>query len=111
MAKIYPIALSVFPGEKAFALYEITEQSPGSKGMHRYQVILVNRGNKLAEFRVDMGEASKWKNTRFINVPSLWEHEVAELQFIANQIRDEPLQDELDIMDLLDKIGKKERYQ
>ena len=85
------------------ALYEIAEQAPDSSGFHRYQVILVNRGDKLAEYRVDMGRADKWVNCRFINIPSLFEHSVSELQFIANQIRDESLQDELDVMELLDR--------
>jgi len=110
MPKIYPIALTVSPGEKAFALYEVAEQSPESRGFHRYQVILVNRDDKLAEFRVDMGRADKWKNVRLINIPSLWEHTVSELQFIAGQIRDESPQDELDLVELLDKEGKTTRY-
>ena len=110
MNRLYPIALTALPGEPAFALYEITEQSPGSHGMHRYQIILVNRDDKLAEYRVDMGEASKWVNVRFINVPALWLHTVSELQFIAGQIRDESTQDEVDVMDLLDKGGKLTKY-
>ena len=110
MAKLYPVTLTVSPGEKAMALYEVIEQSPGSRGMHRYQVILVNRDDKLAEFRVDMGKADKWKNVRFINIPSLWEHTVAELQYIAGQIRDESAQDELDLAELLDKEGKTIKY-
>ena len=101
MAKLYPIALEVQDGEKAFALYEINEQSLGSRGMHRYQIILVNRGDKLAEFRIDMGSATKWKGIRFINIPSLWEHSVGELQFIAGTIRDESAQDNIDILELL----------
>ena len=99
--KIYPITLVVLPSEKAMALYEVNEQSLGSKGMHRYQVILVNRGDRLAEFRKDMGKASKWKNVRFINIPSLWEHSVSELQFLADTIRNESLQDNVDIYELL----------
>ena len=110
MEKIYPITLQVAPGEKAFALYEITEQPPDNSGMHRYQTILVNRGDKLAEYRTDMGKASLWKHKRFINIPSLWEHSVSELQFIAGQIRDESMQDELDIAELLDRGGKLKTY-
>lgn len=110
MEKIYPIALSVALGEKAFALYEVNEKTPDLREMHRYQVILVKRGDKLAEFRIDMGKADKWANTRFINIPSLWEHSVSELQFIAGQIRDESLQDELDLMELLDRNGKVIQY-
>ena len=107
MAKFYPVTLHVTPGEKAFALYEIDEQSPGSKGMHRYQVVLVNRNEKLAEYRVDLGLSSQWQFKRHINIPSLWEHSVSELQYIAGQIHDESIQDELDIAELLDKEGKR----
>ena len=110
MTKFYPITLQVALAEKAFALYEVNEQAPDNSGMRRYQVILVNRGDKLAEYRVDMGKAKKWENTRFINVPSLWEHSVVELQYIANQIRDESVQDELDLADLLDREGKLTKY-
>jgi len=88
------------------ALYEINEQALDNSGQHRWQVILVNRGDKLVEFRVDMGREELWKDKRFINIPSLWEHSVVELQFIADQIRDEGLNDELDIMELLDRGGK-----
>lgn len=110
MAKIYPIALTIAPAEKAYALYEVNEKTPDLREMHRYQVILVNRGDNLAEHRIDMGRAENWKNMRFINIPSLWEHSVSELQFIAGQIRDESLQDNLDIMELLDKNGEVIKY-
>ena len=110
MSKIYPITLTITPGEKAMGLYEINEQSPGSRGIHRYQVILVNRNDKLAEFIIDMGKEELWRNKRFINIPAVWEHSVSELQFIADQIRDESTQDELDIMALLDNDGKIKTY-
>ena len=108
--KIYPVALTARPEEKAMALYEIDEQSPDYKGFHRYQIILVSRNDKLAEYRVDMGKSSKWKGTRHINIPALWEHSVAELQHIAGQIRDESTQDLIDIYELLDKDGKLTKY-
>ncbi len=104
--RLYPITLTVTPNEKALALYEINEQAPDSSGMRRYQVVLVKRGDNLAEYRRDMGKASQWDNMRFINIPSLWEHTVSELQFIADQIRDESVQDQLDIAELLDRDGK-----
>ena len=110
MSKIYPITLTITPGEKAMGLYEINEQSPGSRGIHRYQVILVNRNDRLAEFRIDMGKEELWRNKRFINIPAVWQHSVAELQFIADQIRDETTQDELDIMALLDSQGRLTKY-
>ena len=106
MTKLYPITLEVQDGEKAYALYETNEMAPDNSGIRRYQTVLVNRGDKLAEFRLDMGSSKRWENVRFINIPSLWEHSVAELRFIAAQIRDESMQDELDIMDLLDQQAK-----
>ena len=107
---LYPVALTVHPAEKAFALYEIDEQSPDCSGFHRYQIILVNRGEKLAEYRIDKGESKELKGKRQINIPALWEHSVAELQFIAEQIQGESVQDELDIMDLMDKKGVLNKY-
>ena len=106
MEKLYSIALTAAPAEKAMALYEVNEKTPDLKEMHRYQVILVNRNDRLVEHRIDMGRADKWKHCRFINIPALWEHTVSELRFIAEQIRDESLQDNLDIAELLDRGGK-----
>ncbi len=110
MTKIYPIATTINGNEKAFALYEIEEQSPDSRGFHRYQVILVKRGDHLAEFRTDMGSNKLWKNVRQINIPSLWEHTVDELKDIANQIRNETLQEQLDLATLLDQNGQVVKY-
>lgn len=47
--------------EKCFGLYELNFKSPDQKARHRYQIILVNRGDKIAEFRKDLGLASKYK--------------------------------------------------
>ncbi len=62
-------------------------QSPDSTCFHRYRIILVNRDGKLAEYREDMGKASKYKGAKQLNIPSLWEHTVAELIDLANQLR------------------------
>lgn len=58
------------------------------KGRHRYQIIGVNRGGQLALHYHDMGES---KNFLYggLRVPALWEHSVAELQDIAEQIRED----------------------
>jgi len=103
MNKLYPITLTVIPHEKAMALYEVNEQSPDSRGMHRYQIILVARDGKLAEYRTDMGESKNFKGVRFINIPSLWVHTVDYLQKLAEELRLDPLETHLDELLQLDK--------
>ena len=90
--------LDIHPNEKAWSLQEAHLQSPGSRGFHRYRIILVNRDGKLAEFREDMGLAKNFKGIRQFNVPSLWEHSVAELLDIADTLRNETF---IDIKDWL----------
>ena len=90
--------LSILPNEKAWSLQETHLQSPGSRGFHRYRIIIVNRDGNLAEYREDMGLASKFKGIRQFNVPSLWEHSVAELLDIADTLRNETF---IDIKDWL----------
>lgn len=90
--------LTVQGNEKAYGLQEVHEQSPGSKGFHRYRIILVNRDGKLAEYREDMGLAKNFKGIRQFNVPSLWEHSVDELLGIADVLRNETF---IDIKDWL----------
>ncbi|KKN62199.1 hypothetical protein LCGC14_0514780 [marine sediment metagenome] len=87
--KMIVATLSVVPNEKAYSLQEIHLQSPGSRGFHRYRILIVNRDGNLAEYREDMGLASKYKGIKQFNVPSLWEHSVAELLNIADTLRDE----------------------
>ena len=84
---ILPIADKIFGDEKAIALYEMHEQSPGYKGFHRYQIIHVPRGDVVCEWRKDMGLADKFKCVSQLRIPSLMEHTVDELKAIANQLR------------------------
>lgn len=79
--------LFVHPDEKAYALVEVDLQSPTYKGFHRYQLIIVNREDRMAEFRRDLGLAENF-NARQFRVPSLWLHTVGELQDIADDLRD-----------------------
>lgn len=51
--------------EPCFSLKEIIEQSPGSRGFRRYQVIKVVRADSLAEFRRDLGPATRFKASEF----------------------------------------------
>jgi len=84
---ILPIADKIFGDEKAIALYEIHEQSPGSRGFHRYQIIHVPRNDVVCEWRKDMGLAKNFKGINQLRIPSLMEHTVDELKGIADQLR------------------------
>jgi len=93
-----PIATTVSPDELAYALVEVvltpySFTKAGRKfrpkswvGKHRYQVILVNRGDRLAEYHRDLGDAGLFESGAF-RIPSLWEHTVGELQEIADGVR------------------------
>jgi len=93
-----PIATTVSPDELAYALVEVVltpysftkggrKFRPKSwSGKHRYQVILVNRGDRLAEYHRDLGDAALFESGAF-RIPSLWEHTVGELQEIADHVR------------------------
>ncbi len=96
---ITPATLTVNGNEKAYSLQEAHLQSPGSRGFHRYRIIMVNRGGVLAEYREDLGLAKNFKGIRQFNIPSLWEHSVAELLSIADTLRNETF---IDIKDWLE---------
>ena len=103
MSRLYPITLTVAPFEKAFALYEVNEQSPGNRGIHRYQIILVNQDGQLAEFRKDMGDSKNFKGVRLLNIPSLWEHDVDYLMKLAEELRKNPTEIHLEELLQLDR--------
>jgi hypothetical protein len=77
---------TVSPDEKAFRLSELVLMAPEYSGFRRYQVIIVNRHDALAEYRHDLGPAGDFTAPEF-QVLALWEHTVAELQDIAEQQR------------------------
>jgi hypothetical protein len=77
---------TVSPDEKAFRLSELVLMAPEYSGFRRYQVIIVNRNDALAEYRLDLGPAADFTAPEF-QVLALWEHTVAELQDIAEQQR------------------------
>ena len=88
MSKILPATLSIAPNEKAYAYLEVQEQSPSSSGFHRYRLIYVNRDGNMAEYRESMGKADIFKGAKAaIHIPSLWEHSVAELMNLADELR------------------------
>ena len=86
---ITPVATTIFGNERAMGLYEIHEQSPNSRGFHRYQIIHVIRDGYSAEFRRDMGLASKYKGVKQLRIPSYMEHTVDELLGLAEGLRNE----------------------
>lgn len=51
--------------EPCFVLKELHEQSPGSRGWRRYQIIKVMRADRVAEFRRDLGPARRFKVEQF----------------------------------------------
>jgi hypothetical protein len=83
--------------EPCMGLYELNEQSPGSRGFRRYQIILVVRGGGVAEFRRDLGPARLFKADQF-RIPGgvrdertgRFEscHRVGELVDVADALRD-----------------------
>ena len=93
------VANAVSENERAYSLQEFHEQSPDFSGFHRYRVIMVNRGDRLAEYREDLGSVTKWRGVRCFNVPSLFEHTVAELLDIADYLRSRT---EIDLHDWLE---------
>jgi hypothetical protein len=87
MNNLVIVANTVNGDEKAMGLYEIHEQSPNYSGFHRYQIIHVMRDGKIAEFRKDMGLASKYKGVKQLRIPSYMEHTVDELMDLADELR------------------------
>jgi len=83
--------------EPCMGLYELDYQSPGSKGIHRYQIILVVREDKTYEYRKDLGSSKKFKGIDQIRIPggvvNKWTgkmhivHTVGELMDIADKLR------------------------
>lgn len=89
----------VLGDEKALGLYEMDLMSPMGR-MRRYQIIKVVRNDKEAEYRQDIGEASK---EDAIRIPSYMEHTVNELREMSNQLKLKSM-DKLDLVSL-DKIN------
>lgn len=96
MSKILYGTHYISPDEPCLGLMEYNLQSPGSKGIHRYQIIYVMRGDKPAEFRKDMGLAKKFKAEQLrlpggayneIEDKYYVEHTVGELRDMADKWR------------------------
>jgi len=79
--------------EPCMGLYEMNLSVPG-KGIHRFQILNVIRGDKVAECRIDLGPKTKADQFRIPggvvdNVTGKGEilHTVGELQDIADHLR------------------------
>jgi hypothetical protein len=99
--------------EPCLGLFEMMEQSPGSHGFHRYQIIYVMRGDRPAEYREDMGLAKKWRGVDQFRIPGgvydedtgkyYVEETVGRLREIAHKLRTKPLFDKKELVGL-DKV-------
>lgn len=107
--------------EPCYGLYELNLQSPGSKGFHRYQIVIVARNDKLYEFRRDMGLASSHSSIQF-RIPGAIEnergqaeilHNVSEMQDLADMMRNEPshLPEPSDLAGQYRRHVEKQKYQ
>ena len=102
--------------EPCFNLVELNLPAPNSRGHRRYQVLTVVRGDKLAEFRIDMGLAKDFKAEPLqvlggvtANGKIYIEHTVGELLDIASWLRDR-YHDKSNLT-RTDLVGRFNRYQ
>lgn len=82
------VTVAVRRDELAMSLREINMVRPPKYQRHRWQVITVNRDDRLSECWIDLGPASQFRGVEF-EIPSLWEHSVAELIYIADSKRND----------------------
>jgi hypothetical protein len=96
MSKLISAAIEVHLDEPAFNLVELNLQSPDNTGWRRYQIISVVRGERLAEYREDLGPAENFTADAFRIPGGVWDattrrmevlHSVGELRQIAEVIR------------------------
>ena len=59
-AAIVPVALFVSMDEPCMGLYELNQMAPDSKSIRRYQIIRVLRGDRIAEYRKDLGSRTSF---------------------------------------------------
>lgn len=89
--------LAVNVDEGAFLLTEVNLPRPDSKGRHRYRFTYVNRADRLAAFKEDMGPAENFTATEFRIPGGVYDedtgryellHTVGELRDMADWLRD-----------------------
>jgi hypothetical protein len=96
MSKLVSAAIEVHLDEPAFNLVELNLQSPDNSGWRRYQIISVVRGERLAEYREDLGAAKDFSADAFRIPGGVWDaftrrmevlHSVGELREVAEAVR------------------------
>jgi hypothetical protein len=73
--------------EPAFWLDEMNRTGTAGQGMRRWQEICVIRNDRRAVWSDDLGPAGNFTSPPF-SIPALLEHTVAELQDMADNLRD-----------------------
>ena len=92
--------------EPCMGLFELSLQSPGSRGFHRYQILQVIRNDEIVEYREDMGLATKWSGKDQLRIlggakvdGKLYvEETVGTLREVANQLRSKSTFDKLELV-------------
>ena len=96
MSKLIAAAIEVHLDEPAFNLTEVNLQPPDNKGWRRFQIISVLRGDRLAEYREDLGPRDDFTADPFRIPGGVWDasirrievvHSVGELREIAEAVR------------------------
>ena len=96
MTKLISATIEVHLDEPAFNLTEVNLQAPDNSGWHRYQIISVVRGERMAEYREDLGPQENFAADSFRIPGGVWDastrrmevlHSVGELREIAEYVR------------------------
>ena len=96
MSKLISAAIEVHLDEPAFNLSEVNIQAPDNSGWRRYQIIYVVRGERMAEYREDLGPKDNFTADAFRIPGGVWDastkrmevlHSVGELREIAEYVR------------------------
>lgn len=105
---IYKGTHYVDPDEPCLGLYELNFKSPDQRSRHRYQIIVVMRGDEPAEYRKDLGLAEKWQGVDQFRIPGgvydptdgkfYIEETVGRLMDFAEKMRQHPLFDKADLL-------------
>ena len=96
MTKLISAAVEIHLDEPAFNLTEVNLQAPDNSGWRRYQIISVVRGERMAEYREDLGAKEDFTADAFRIPGGVWDaatrrmevlHSVGELREIAEFVR------------------------
>ena len=96
MTKLISATVEVHLDEPAFNLTEVNLQAPDNSGWRRYQIISVVRGERMAEYREDLGPKESFTADAFRIPGGVWDastrrmeilHSVGELREIAEYVR------------------------